>query len=289
MINTDKITLGSDPEFAFVNSVTGKAVSAHGLIGGTKKQPTDIGEGCGKQEDGVMAELTIPPCSTEEEFVYYIMYGKNYFNNIIKKVNPHYECVSLSSQHYNSEDLQAKEVREFGCDPSYCIYTSRESVRPSAEEVGDLRSAGFHIHIGVPTHLDIPQIENLIFLMDVFCGLPSVLTDGDMERKRLYGNAGDFRFKYLNDQDITLVEYRTLGGANHRTPEHIAFFYQQTMAAVRTFNDIEDIDIESMMPLVRKAIDTSDKDLAISLMEKFNITLPQNLITNDEHSSIRIS
>ena len=45
------------------------------------------------------------------------------------------------------------------------------ALEPSAEEVGNMRCAGFHIHMGVKERMTIDDIELYIFCMDVCCGL----------------------------------------------------------------------------------------------------------------------
>lgn len=268
-------TFGSDPEFAFINKITGKAVSACNKLGGSKKQPIDIGEGCGKQEDGVMGEGTIPPVKTREEFIQKIMYCKNTFDAIMKQQDPNIECVSISSAFYDESELQDPKVLEFGCDPSFSHWLKNVSPRPTAAEVGNLRSAGFHIHVGTETELTIEEIEKFMLCMDITCGLPSVLIDQDMNRKKLYGNPGDFRFKQLIN--LTIVEYRTLGGNCHDGEELIGYFFDQTNAAIELFNNYEkNVDlIDQYYKNIEKAISTNNEQLAISIMKAFNVQIPQ--------------
>jgi hypothetical protein len=278
-------TFGSDPEFGFINIVTGEAVSGEGNIGGDKKEPVDIGMGCGKQEDGVMAEGTIPPVTTRQAFIDSIMYCRNHFDKLIKEKDKNYQCVSISSLKYSEKDLNTEQAMTFGCDPSFCIYTKNVSARPEPEEVGNLRSAGFHIHVGTKENLSIEEIEHFIFLMDVCCGLPSVFLDKDQDRKALYGNAGDFRFK-LNP-DLTLMEYRTLGGNNHATEDLIGFYFDQTEKAIEMFNNFDNFKelSEKYYFEVQKAIDTSDENLATQLLNLFKIDISFLQLKNQKVSS----
>lgn len=233
-VNRNQITIGSDPEFMV--SYNGKPFSVIGKLGGSKKEPMDIGKGCGLQEDNVNPELTMPPVKNKEDFIKYINYGKQVIVERLK-INTGLDCKveSWSSAKFSNEDLNNPVARTFGCEPSYCIYTGQVSPRPSPEDVGNIRSAGFHIHIGMPGVMNTRNRIFMIWCMDLFLGVPSLLIDSDQERRQLYGNAGDFRFKYLPEKDISIIEYRTLGAKMHETDELIGFVFDQTMKAVDMF------------------------------------------------------
>ncbi len=266
MIKSYKI--GTDPEFIIVDCQTGEPRSGIGKLGGTKANPEDIGEGCGVQEDNVTAELTVPPSTSVEEFIYYMNYGRNAINERLKPFN--LKLLSASSARYTEEELDNEVARKFGCEPSYCIYTKSISPRPTPEQIGNLRSAGFHIHIGADRLLTIEEVEALIFYMDVYLGLPSVILDLDTDRKKIYGNAGDFRFKNIvtSDEEFTIVEYRTLGAGLHGSDKHIKFVYEQTEKAIQAFNNNSTPTIEEN---VQKTIDTNNTDAARKLCRDYGI------------------
>lgn len=255
--------IGSDPEFGVVNQA-GTPSSVIGILPGNKKKPFDIGEGCGVQVDNVMAELTIPPANTKQEFVNSIMYGKQKINELLA---PYGLMVrSISSARYSEEALDNDIARTFGCDPSYCIYTKKVSPRPTPEEVGNLRSCGTHIHIGADRLLSIPEIERLIFCMDMFLGVPSILIDEDSDRRRLYGNAGDFRF--TNTDTYTRVEYRTLGGIFTESPQLMEYVYDQTIKAIDFFNNNPELEINKN---VEDIINNADIETASEFTKKHKI------------------
>ncbi len=280
-------TFGTDPEFAIINVVTNEPICAFGKVPGDKKNPADIGNGCGIQPDGVNVELTIPPVSTKDQFVSMIMYGKNEFQRIFTNIDPNLRVISASSLLYNDEQLSAPEVRIFGCDPSWNLYTQNHCVKPSAEEVGNMRCAGFHIHMGVKYLLSVEEIERYIYCMDIMCGLPSVVLDKDRDRKRLYGQAGDFRMN--RNDDLTIVEYRTLGGNLHGSEQHIAYFFDQTNKAIELYNSLIEYPEYEDLPEkfrfnwhdVQKAIDGGDENAAKKLMEVFGVTVDVNPIFNE--------
>lgn len=236
-----KVTIGSDPEF--IISYKGKPFSVIFKLGGSKKEPKDIGRECGIQEDNVNAELTFPPVNNVDDFVDYINYGKIVIKKLLKE-NTGLDCEveSWSSAEFSNEDLNNPVARRFGCEPSYCIYTGNVSPRPSPEEVGNIRSAGFHIHIGMPGTMSTKQKTFMIWCMDVMLGVPSLFIDTDVRRRKLYGNAGDFRYRYLADKDISVIEYRTLGAKLHETNDLIKWVYNQTMKAVEMFDKYKTFD-----------------------------------------------
>lgn len=285
MQKLEKVTFGSDPEFGLINRYTGKAISANGQFPGSKKKPADIGRKCGIQVDGVNLELTIPPVTTKEEFVGAIMYGKKEFQKIASKVDESIQVISSSSMEYDEEQLSDPEVRIFGCDPSWDIYTMGECKKPSADQVGNMRCAGFHIHVGVPYLLSVDEIERFIFCMDICCGLPSVIIDRDRDRKKLYGTPGDFRMD--RKDHLTRMEYRSLGGNCHGTPEHIGYFFDQTLQAIEMYNnmsEMEDLpdDHKYNWHKVQEAIATSNETLCQELMNIFSVQITVPSIINEE-------
>ncbi len=285
MQKLEKVTFGSDPEFGLINKYTGKAISANGQFPGSKKNPADIGEDCGIQVDGVNLELTIPPGTTKEEFVRMIMYGKQRFQEIATEVDDSIRVISSSSMEYDDEQLSDPEVRIFGCDPSWDIYSGTVCKKPSADEVGNMRCAGFHIHVGVPYLLTVEEIERFIFCMDICCGLPSVIVDRDRDRKKLYGTPGDFRMS--REEHLTRVEYRSLGGNCHGTAEHIGYFFDQTLQAIEMYNnmsEMEDLpdDHKYNWHKVQEAIATSNEELVQQLMNIFGVKITVPSIINEK-------
>lgn len=272
MFKLINVTLGSDPEFAVVDR-NGIPKSVVGLLGGTKQKPTDIGNGCGSQEDNVGAEITIPPTNNRQEFIDSIMYGKNTCTEILQEKGYDLHLESASSFVYNKKELNSRAAMEFGCDPSFCIYTKDISHRPDPEEIGNLRSFGFHIHIGFNGIAEIDTIENIIKAMDIYCGIPSIIIDNDTERRKLYGNAGDFRFKHLPEKNITIVEYRTLGGNMHKSEELIGYVFDQTQKAIDIVNNWGEYekDIENNLDIIQDTIDNGNIEKAKELCEYFKI------------------
>jgi len=270
-IELSNVTIGSDPEYGAIDQ-NGVPKSVVGFLPGTKKDPFDLGEDVSCQIDNVGAECCIPPCSTEDEFVHYMTLAKVKTEQKLQELAPHLTLVSKSSQRYENSELASDIAMMFGCEPSYCVYTKDRSPRPSPDEVGNLRSFGFHIHIGFPVQDGEDQIEyvnKIIQAMDAMVGVPSIVLDTDADRRNIYGNAGDLRFRRI--KDVLVIEYRTLGGAMHATEELLRFVYRQTIKAVELVNNWDDsIDFNGC----RNVIDTGNVDAAIEMCQQFNITLP---------------
>lgn len=197
--------LGSDPEFCGYNTINNKSVSLIGLVGGTKENPKSIPiEGCFVQEDNVNAEFTVPPASQLNTLIGTIKKCVEYIDSTLVEKN--IKLAAISSSTYDESELDNDIAKMFGCDPSYCAYTYNITDVPSAEEVGNLRSAGLHIHFGWENpSKEMSDYFNFIKLCDAFLGVPSLICDNDQNRRKLYGSLGDFRLQNWG------VEYRTLG------------------------------------------------------------------------------
>jgi hypothetical protein len=265
------ITLGSDPEYACFDQ-NGTPRSAVGFIPGTKKEPFQLEDQWSCQIDNVGAEMCIPVCTTEEEFVHAMLHGKYLVEKKIQEMQPNWTVRSVSSARYSQEELNSDTARMFGCEPSYCVYTQEQSPRPHPSQVGNLRSFGCHIHIGYQTDdRAMDAADKIIRAMDICVGLGSVIIDTDSDRRSIYGNAGDLRFRQV--EDVNIVEYRTLGGAMHLDEERLSWVYKQTMKAVEMVNNWSDF-YQDHGKVVEEAINTGDEATCRELMGLFNISLP---------------
>lgn len=272
------VTFGSDPEFGIVDK-EGYPVQIIDFIPGSKKIPFDIGNGCGIQPDNVMVETTQPPTNNRQQFIDYIKYCRETAQHIIRKeTGEQLNVVSISSAKYTKKQLSHPIAQKFGCEPSYCIYTRAISPRPTPDEIGELRSAGFHLHIGFDGLADINDIEFIIYLCDIYLGLTSILVDKDTDRRRLYGNAGDFRNKEIltEEKEITVVEYRVLGGAMHESDELVGWCFDQLQKVVNIFNKYQNItrfnsEYKINPKEIQTAIDTGDAEQCLNLLNKIDI------------------
>ena len=187
------ITVGADPELFIVNEKTGKVVSSIGIIPGEKGnawKSDDMPEGFGIEVDNILGEFNIPPCKTKEEFINNIEYMKDYIDRFVKEKNPDLGIQCIASREVDEDQLQSDEAKLFGCSPDFNAYTEMENEKPDGEST-NLRSAGFHIHIGYDNN-DIDTSVQLVKYLDLYLGVPAVIDDPDKKRRSLYGKAGSF-------------------------------------------------------------------------------------------------
>lgn len=264
----NKVTLGTDPEMFLFNTETAKFVSAVGLIPGTKENPTPIRNkslkqpGFALQTDNVLVEFNVPPVdlNNKKQFIANIIKMQYFVQQYVKAINPCLDIKCQASAEFPLSELQTKQSQLFGCDPDFNAYTLQENCAPKLTNP-QLRSAGFHIHVGY-SHPNLETNINIIKYLDAYVGLPSVLFDTDKYRRQLYGKAGSFRFQQHG------VEWRTLS----------SFFLQnrRTLSCIYDLIKIALDALEYEIPLpdaqqVCYAINNSDTKLAGELIKKLEI------------------
>jgi hypothetical protein len=263
--------IGFDSEFFFKND---------NEIVGAEKEIVNEDYNCQITVDGVAAEFNPSPSYCRELL-------KRNFRNLINKLHENGKLNKICVK--SSIDLTQKELdslsdnsKVFGCKPSYDVYSNSEPSKIAIKGTDTLqRTAGGHIHIGIPLieafgpeglkkecescildckEFSSPKTDNIctelnqldlsihdlkisnkfkktyqsifnnfdnikfktdefrifealttpsltIPLMDLICGIPSVLLDISPEskiRRKLYGKAGDYRLTNYG------LEYRTL-------------------------------------------------------------------------------
>lgn len=282
MVNNKKklvenLTVGTDPEMFLYSNKLKKYFPACGLIGGNKENPLPISsEGHAIQEDNVMAEFCIPPCKNAEDFKRHIAFVKDYINDTILKglkvkvTNEIGEleeqdielvCKCDASAEFDPQDLQSEQAQMFGCDPDYNAYTGEPNVVERQNPF--LRSCGGHIHIGY----DNPDFETnikIIKALDLFLGLGSVMLDPDNKRRELYGKAGAYRLKKYG------AEYRVTSNFFLNNEDLMDFVFWAVERAIEFVNDGGIITNEAD---IIEAINTSNKDLALEILEDYNVDL----------------
>lgn len=267
------ITIGCDPEMFIIDTANSNSVvSSIGIIPGEKGnawRAPDMPKGFGIEIDNILAEFNIPPVKDEESFVKNINYMKDYISKFVKKVNPSYDILCTASMHVPEDQLQSPEAKLFGCSVDYNAYTEKVNSKPNGTST-NLRSAGFHIHIGYHNPNSLVSLM-LVKALDITLGLPSVLLDKDCERRALYGKAGAFRITPYG------LEYRVLSSFMYSTDELIRFVYRGAMEALNAYS--KGLYLPSG-DNIQKAINNSDSTLAVSLLS--------NLIL-DEHENYTYS
>lgn len=255
------ITIGADPELFLVKG--DRVVSAIGKIGGSKTKPKKVGNGIWVQEDNVLAEFNIVPCSSKEDFVFEIKQG--IFE--VARIASSSGCgiAFLASAILDKDQLRSRKAKMFGCDADFNAWSLVMNQPP--EPNTNMRTAGGHIHVG-----GIDDIDNiqLVRAMDLFLGVPSIILDKDSKRMKMYGGAGTFRPKPYG------IEYRTLSNFWLQSEKLIEWVYDNTLRAV-DFVKNQNLRLElTKEPGKRifQAINSSNKEMAVNLIEEWKITIP---------------
>lgn len=199
-------TFGSDPEFILKKD--GVMVPAVAVLPSQKNAHKY--QGSCFYHDNALAEIAVKPANCEEEAVSNIMGAIGELSRLTSPGSVH----ALASGVYPDTILDDPLCREVGCDPESCAYTMRLITDNHAAYDAIIntshRTAGGHIHLGQysgPLVEDGPEPIFLVYLLDLFLGIPDVFLNKDpsqKDRRKLYGAAGRFRKKYYG------VEYRTL-------------------------------------------------------------------------------
>lgn len=258
-----KVTIGADPELFIINEKTKKVVSSVGKIPGEKGNPyvaDDMPTGFGLETDNILAEFNIPPVSDEGSFINNIEYMKQYIDKFVKNINPDYGILCAASKTVDKSQLQSPQAQLFGCDVDYNAYTESPNPKPEGSKT-NLRSAGFHIHVGY----DNPNIDSSLLIvkyLDMYLGVPSVIYDKDKRRRSLYGKAGCFRLTSYG------VEYRVLSSAMMKDVKTLQFVWRQINKALAAASR-GGILVDSGYAM--KAINESDTELAQKIINAYDI------------------
>ena len=193
------VTVGHDAEL-FLYNENENAIPSIGLVGGSKECPREVSGGA-VQEDNVMAELNIEPCTTVSQFVNRTNEVMESLTSIIKPRGLHYKIMDF--QKFEPEFLKSPQAKMFGCDPDYNVYSLQQNV-VDTKLLRNARTAGGHIHIGLSEpNFHAMAKPSLVKNCDFFIGLPLTILERQSQRKAFYGKAGSFREKPYG------IEYRT--------------------------------------------------------------------------------
>jgi hypothetical protein len=229
--------IGADPEYLVTSN--GEPYPVIGLIGGSKYEPIDLGNGYFGQEDNVLAEGNIPPAYSEKEFVNNMITLQEKLNDFINK-HGNFSLVNTNSAEFKHYYLEHPQAQAFGCNPHSNAW-DQNSVILSPEQFSDIRTVGCHIHVGLDTDelksFDIDPdyvIVALVRYMDLYLGIPSKVVQFDKYRDPLYGELGSYRIKPYG------FEYRVLGGY-FAGKDYLEWIYNRTIECVSSINTRKDI------------------------------------------------
>ena len=230
--------LGSDPEVFLQSISSGKYISGHGIIPGTKSNPEPLGIGM-IQLDGTAVEFNIPPAGTREDFRDFLSQMLVEIAEFVHVRNPDLRLAITPSVVFDPEYFSEvpEECKVLGCEPDYDAYTKGENPRPNPNHT--MRTGSGHIHIGWtvgerpfdPDHFGL--CTEVVRQLDLSLLFLQFDWDKDTRRRSLYGRGGSFRPKHFG------VEYRPLSNAFLRKQETMDLVYNNTMVALKLMeNDI---------------------------------------------------
>lgn len=262
-MNTFDIYMGSDPEFFFEKD--GKIIGAEKVL--SKFNGTFHSERGQVIIDGVQAELNPDPSYCRN------IASSNIASTMValEKVLPEGVTINLEQTvPVSKKELESliPDNRCFGCTPSFNVYGDNPIGIKDASKYYK-RSAGGHIHIGVygETTKELLDPVQLVPLLDILVGNTAVLLDrseGNIERRKNYGRAGEYRVPPHG------LEYRTLSNFwlyNH-TLMHLMFgLVRQAVSYLGNGKRDEILALVNREDIVR-AINENDFDLAMSNFKK---------------------
>jgi hypothetical protein len=296
-------TFGCDPEFMLQKN--GEICSAIGILKGDKENKLKVNN-CEFYYDNVLGECTVPPASTKEEAISNI---KNCLDTFFNVVSP-YELIIKASHKYDQDQLRHKDALKVYCVSENCCYLMEE-MEPDTRifHKTNLRSAGGHIHLGADFLKKGYNSWTAARLMDLFAGIPSIFLDNDpssKKRKEIYGKSGRFRFTSYG------IEYRSLSNFWLASPKLVELFYdisETVLSIIETekYKELWFIDEDKLKDnnmwsdpkfdsakchqakynvlVLKKAIDTCNKDLAKEYLDLIKKYLPKQTYSKIEELS----
>lgn len=254
------VTLGCDAEMFVKSRKDGSVFPVCGLVGGTKKKPKPMGTGgFFIQEDNILLEFNVPVAKDKVSWVVQMLEGVKRASN---QLPPSLFADVKASGHLDAAFLTIKQATVFGCDPDFNAWLREVNPRPACDDP-TLRTAAAHVHIGWdnPTEDDA---ESLIQFADLCAVIPSLYEDEDVERRKLYGKAGAFRFKKYG------VEHRVLSNYWIQNKGTIASVWDRYMRAIAMVNDKVVLSVEDCNN-IQHAINNRDLSVADKLVQKWKL------------------
>lgn len=201
-----QITLGCDPELVLTQN--SKIIPACGLIGGTKQQPLRIdGTNTYIQEDGVMVEFNTPTANNVNTFWDIVHQSISDVREFLYSRNSSYSYMTVDSHKYTKEQLASAQAHTLGCDPDLLAnLRGAERRPPTIEQLGNVRCAGGHLHVGYPDKGEgSGKIPGWVMVQFIEAGayFPVMQYDSQPKRREFYGLGGLYREKPYG------IEYRT--------------------------------------------------------------------------------
>jgi hypothetical protein len=259
--------LGSDPEFLLMNHQS-KPVSVEGMLGCSKENPLDIGNGCAIQEDCVAVEFNIPPVNNADDFVEYIRYSIATLRGMIRR-DLHFSF--LPSAEFDEIQLSTEQSREGGCDPDKNVWDEDAECKPNLSATSR-RAAGSHLHLSYLNPNEETSL-NFIKIFEVYGTIPTLKYEEKLSaifRRELYGAAGSYRIKPYG------VEYRSLSSFWLQYEEWQRLIYDKVAESVDRLNADDGSLIESINAdhkAIVRAINFHDKVSVDYMQDKYKLAI----------------
>lgn len=270
-------TFGGDPEF-FVANNRGTILASDKFFPGKEKKiefpAKEPQQGMYKKNklffDGIQAEMNLGVNTCREYLA----------DNVYRCLNKAAEIIGVNNKIVLKPSVKVRreiilmadpEARRFGCMPDFNAYTGTTNTGEIDATKHPYRYAGGHIHMGISSkYLNAQSYEyrmarteeghiELIKLLDLLVGIPSILLDNSeaaTRRRSNYGKAGCFRPTPYG------IEYRTPSCFWIKAPELVSLIMglarvAWTLGATNLHKEfLEKIKYEEQA--VRETIDNSD-------------------------------
>jgi hypothetical protein len=281
--------MGCDPEF-FFSTKRGRIIGSEKIIpkGGIKTLNSSK-----VIIDGVQAELNPEADTCRQRLANNITMCFNKVKAELAK-NKTYKADFRQTIKVTKKELDslAPESRVFGCMPSKNIHTPNSKIAVRDASKYPYRSGGGHIHIGIRENSNgstsnsylkmneaIKNPKRLVPMLDIIVGNTCVLIDrdpGNIERRQVYGKAGEFRTPKHG------LEYRTLSNFWLQNYQLMSLVIGLARTAVliisnsnKKCNFERKIRSRVNMHQITKAINNNDFDLALKNFKRIKKVLKE--------------
>lgn len=276
LVNNISPNLGCDPEFFFKQG--GEVIGAEKVLPkGGLMSSNSVYSGSKLIIDGVQAELNPAPSTCRALLSNNIVVCLCTLEETLKKQDKGVTVDFSRTVEISKEKLMELEEdsRKFGCAPSSSIYRNATALKIAKVDPTEYRTraAGGHIHFGKgPSNSELYRAlttdhKKTVAMLDLICGNTSVLIDrdkGNIERRKVYGRAGEFRLPAHG------LEYRTLSNYWLTSYPLMSFAFGMARLAVQLIADPKEHDnyfkafTSKVKPKkIKDAINNNDFDLAM--------------------------
>lgn len=194
-------TLGCDPEFFVKNRVTGKLVSGHDIIPGTKEAPFKV-DGGAVQRDGLALEFNIDPVQSHADWEKNMSLVLGWLKEAVHAHNKDYAIHITPFGVFDKDyfDSVPEEFKVLGCDPDYNFNGVQNQNPADIVQNRPIRTAAGHVHIGWTEGVEDPyeaaHFEDCRYVSDVLTrAMFQPRTLPEFRRLELYGMKSSFRPK----------------------------------------------------------------------------------------------